>query len=113
MAFIVEDLILRARSDGRRCVRVAGDMTWVLSKMRTAEKLLEFEAILDKYLGSSNNCVALCQFDHRRLSGSVVMGALRTHPRSIIGNMVEKNPFHLDPKYILQVLPRRVRTSSP
>ncbi len=112
MAYIVEDFIRKARSDGRRSVRVAGDMTWVLSRMRTAEKLLEFEAVLDKYLGSRTSCVVLCQFDHRRLTGSVVMGALRTHPHSIIGNMVEKNPFHLDPLEILQELPRRVGPKS-
>ena len=36
-----DTVIARARSAGRQVIRIAGDMTWALSKMPTAEKLLE------------------------------------------------------------------------
>ena len=67
-------------------------MTWALGKLPTTEKLLEWEAFYDKYVGPRANFVALCQYDQSRFGGSAIMCALQTHPLSIIGNISRKTP---------------------
>ena len=104
MSAMFDAVISKARSAGRKVIRIAGDMTWALSKMPTAEKLLEWEAFYDKYVGPRADFVALCQYDHRRFGGSAIMWALQTHPLSIIGNIVQENPFYRDPEEVLREL---------
>ena len=99
-----DDVISKARSAGREVIRIAGDMTWALAKMPTAEKLLEWEAFYDAHVGKRANFIALCQYDHTRFGGSVIMCALQTHPLSIIGNIVQENPFYRDPEEVLREL---------
>lgn len=104
MASMFEAVILEARDAGREVIRIGGDMTWALGKMPKAEKLLEWEAFYDKYVAPRASFVALCQYDHSRFQGSAVMYALQTHPLSIIGNIVQENPFYRDPDEVLQEL---------
>ena len=79
-------------------------MTWALSKMPSSEGLLEWEAFYDRHVGPRAGFIALCQYDHTRFSGSAIMCALQTHPLSIIGNVVQQNPFYRDPEEVLQEL---------
>ena len=104
MSAMFDEVISKASSAGREVIRIAGDMTWALSKMPTAEKLLEWEAFYDRYVGTRADFVALCQYDHTRFGGSAIMCALQTHPLSIIGNVVQENPFYRDPEEVLQEL---------
>ncbi len=103
MESVFEAVISRAREAGRRIIRIGGDMTWLLDKLLTTEKLLEWEAFYDRHVGSRANFVALCQYDHNRFGGSTVMAALQTHPLSIIGNVVQENPFYQDPEEMLRM----------
>lgn len=107
MAAMFASLRSKAKRAGRGQMRIAGDMTWALSKMVTNEKLLEWEAYFDGYVGSQKNVVALCQYDHDRFSGTAVMGALRTHPSSVIGGIPRDNPFHQDADIVLNKVYRR------
>ena len=104
MSSMFEALISSTREVGREVIRIAGDMTWALGKMATAEKLLEWEAFYDRYVGPRYSFVALCQYDHNRFGGSSIMYALQTHPVSIIGNIVQENPFYRDPEEVLEEL---------
>ena len=104
MASTFEDVISKARKAGRDTIRIGGDMTWALGKMPTPEKLLEWEAFYDSHVGPQSDFVALCQYDHIRFGGSAIMYALQTHPLSIIGSIVQENPFYRDPEEVLQEL---------
>jgi len=108
-----EDVISRSKSAGRDVIRIGGDMTWASGKLPTAEKLLEWEAFYDKYVGPRANFVALCQYDQSRFGGSAIMCALQTHPLSIIGNIVQENPFYRDPGEVLQEISQNRALSRP
>ncbi len=99
-----DSVISGAKGAGREVIRIGGDMTWALSKMPSSEKLLEWEAFYDKYVGPRADFIALCQYDHTRFGGSAIMCALETHPLSIIGNVVQQNPFYRNPEEVLQEL---------
>jgi len=101
MSSMFSDLVSKAKRAGRGQMRIAGDMTWALGKMASSEKLLEWEAFYDRYAGSQNKFVTLCQYDHTRFAGSAVMAALQTHPLAIIGQIVQENPFYRDPVEVL------------
>jgi len=73
-----------------------------LGKLPTTEKLLEWEAFYDKYVAPRANFVALCQYDQSRFGGNAIICALQTHPLSIIGNIIQENPFYRDPSEVLQ-----------
>ena len=79
-------------------------MTWALGKMPTPEKLMEWETFYDKYVGPRAGFIALCQYDHTRFGGSAIKYALETHPLSVIGNIVQENPFYRDPEEVLRGL---------
>ena len=104
MSSMFDNVISGAKSAGREVIRIGGDMTWALSKMPTSEKLLEWEAFYDKHVGPRADFIALCQYDHTRFGGSAIMCALETHPLSIIGNVVQQNPFYRDPEEVLREL---------
>jgi len=104
MSAMFDDVISGAKVAGREVIRIGGDMTWALSKMPSSEKLLEWEAFYDKHVGPRASFIALCQYDHTRFGGSAIMCALETHPLSIIGNVVQQNPFYRDPEDVLQEL---------
>ena len=104
MSSMFDAVIASSKSAGREVIRIGGDMTWALGKLPTTEKLLEWEAFYDKYVGPRANFVALCQYDQSRFGGSAIMWALQTHPLSIIGSIVQENPFYRDPSEVLQEL---------
>ncbi len=107
-----ESVISLAASAGRTVIRIGGDMTWALSKMPTAEKLLEWEAFYDLHIGPRASFVALCQYDHMRFGGTAIMCALQTHPLSIIGGIVQENPYYQDPSDFLQDLSKSGTSTS-
>ena len=104
MSAMFDSVISGAKVAGREVIRIGGDMTWALSKMPSSEKLLEWEAFYDTHVGPRANFIALCQYDHTRFGGSAIMCALETHPLSIIGNVVQQNPFYRDPEEVLREL---------
>ena len=107
MSSMFDSVITGANSAGREVIRIGGDMTWALGKLPTSEKLMEWEAFYDRYVGPRASFVALCQYDHSRFDGSTIMCALQTHPLSIVGSIVQENPFYRDPEEVLQELSRR------
>ena len=104
MSVMFDSVISGAKAAGRAVIRIGGDMTWALDKMPSSEKLLEWEAFYDIHVGPRADFIALCQYDHTRFGGSAIMCALETHPLSIIGNVVQQNPFYRDPEEVLQEL---------
>jgi hypothetical protein len=113
MASIFEHFVFQAQSAGRNVIRIGGDMTWVLSKLAPPEKLLEWEAFYDRFVSPRSSFIALCQYDYIRFAGSAIMYALETHPLSIIGNIVQENPFYRDPDEVLRELAQSVNSPSP
>ena len=84
MSSMFDAVISRSKSAGREVIRIGGDMTWALDKLLTTEKLPEWEAFYEKYVGPP-----------------------------IIGNIVQENPFYRDPSEVLQELSQNRVSSRP
>jgi len=84
-------------------IRWAGDGSWNLTSDMSVAEMLHWEALYDKH-SSGWEMLALCQFDRSQFSGDVLMGALRSHPYCIMGNVVVPNPDYTDPQSLLDDL---------
>jgi hypothetical protein len=87
-------------------VRIMGNMNWVFQDIPGATEILEYEAEVNEVL-SRNRQPAVCVYDIAKLSGSMMMDLLRTHPLTLIGGVVQENPFFTPPDEMLKELRAR------
>lgn len=99
----VADEVLAA---GYPRLRIMGDMGWVFSDTPGAADILEYEAEVNEVLTHSRQ-PAICVYDIAKLSGSMMMDLLRTHPLTLIGGVIQENPFYTPAAEMLSELQRR------
>lgn|GEM_PF-2082189 len=95
IAFLIRETE-KAVSEGYSALRVTGEMTWVLKGHPGAEKLLEYEANLNRELFSKYPCIAICQYNRWKFEPEIIRGIMITHPLLIYNNNVYRN-FHYIP----------------
>lgn len=91
---------------GFKRLRLVGDMNWALAHLPGRNKLVEFEANVTQALLHSDQTV-LCIYDIAQLSGNTMMDLLRTHPYTVIGGVVQENPFFIPAEKMLEELKSR------
>lgn len=90
----------RAVAEGYRALRVTGEMSWALRGIPGSERLIEYEAKLNTFFPGSR-CLAVCQYDQRKFSPSLLLDVLTTHPLAVIGTDVYDNFYFLPPREYL------------
>ncbi|MEW6544745.1 MAG: MEDS domain-containing protein [Nitrospirota bacterium] len=86
--------------EGYPALRVTGEMTWALRGLPGSERLIEYEAKLNRFFPGSR-CLALCQYDRRRFTPEVQLDILATHPIVAVGTELHDNPYYLPPDVFL------------
>jgi hypothetical protein len=86
MLATVDHLTGAGRDTGYGRVRIMGNMDWVFTDIPGAADILEYEAEVNEVL-SRNKQPAVCVYDIAKLSGSMMMDILRTHPLTLIGGV--------------------------
>lgn len=109
MLAIVDHLTGAGLDAGFGRIRIMGDMGWVFSGVPGAEDILEFEAQVNEVL-SRNRQPAVCVYDIAKLSGAMMMDLLRTHPLTLIGGVVQENPYFTPPEEMLLELRNRKKS---
>ena len=46
--------------------------------------------------------IVICVYDVRKVSGSMLVDIIRTHPVVLIGDVLQENPFYLPPEQFLR-----------
>ncbi len=87
-------------------MRIMGNMGWTLKGNPGTEEVLEFEARVNEVLTESRQ-LAVCVYDSSRISGAMMMDILRSHPLTLIGNVLHQNPFYVPPAQLLLELRAR------
>ena len=77
-------------------VRGTGEMTWALRDIPGSERLIEYEAGINKLL-MTDHLTVLCQYDTRRFSGATIFELLNVHPVMIVNGQIMRNPFYVAP----------------
>ncbi len=90
MCGFIKEQTDRAIDEGFRALRITGEMTWTLHEPDVADKLMEYEVMINSGL-CNNNCVALCQYDKRLFDSSKLLELISAHPKSVVGNNIYSN----------------------
>ena len=105
MLSLLPALLNDARTRGFPITRFIADMAWVVNDLG-APDLLEYECRLNLALPKAGDIV-ICSYDLDKFSGEIVVDALRTHPIVLIGGIVQRNPFYVQPEELLKELNER------
>jgi excisionase family DNA binding protein len=79
MVDFMEAAILAFRASGHERVLISGEMSWYLSGTPGADRMIEYEALLNKLLARYPQVTIVCHYDIHRLDGAVTLGALCSH----------------------------------
>jgi len=91
----------QALREGYPALRITGEMSWALRDYSGAERVLEYEAKLNKNLFSKYPCVALCIYDRWKFSPEIIKGVVMTHPLLIRGGHIYRNFYYIEPDHHL------------
>jgi hypothetical protein len=108
----VEELIQSGASAGYPRTRLVGHhMDWLFLDQPAVNNLLQYEARLNHVL-SKYNAPVICNYDLSKVSASVAMDIMRTHPLVIVGGLLRENPFFVPPEeFLLEIRERRSAVS--
>jgi hypothetical protein len=85
-------------------MRAVGEMGWALRMLPGSDDLFVYEAEINRFIGDYR-VLYLCLYDLTTIPGSMVMDAIKTHPRVLIGGCLFENPFFLEPERFLGTSP--------
>jgi KaiC/GvpD/RAD55 family RecA-like ATPase len=103
----VENLIQSGAASGYTRTRLVGHhMDWLYLDKPALNNLVEYEARLNQVL-SRYNAPVICNYDLSKVSASVAMDIMRTHPFVIIGGLLRENPFFVPPEEFLEEMRER------
>ena len=90
----------QALDDGFPGLRATWNMCWLLEGTPGADRLLEYEAHLNRFLSGSRTC-ALCRYSREVCPVDTIQEALHTHPLAILGDQICSNAFYEPPEMVL------------
>lgn len=106
MLAAVDAVIAAGVADGYPRMRIMGNMAWTLKGNPGTEQVLEFESRVNDVLSRTGQ-LAVCVYDTSKISGALMIDILRSHPLTLIGNVVHENPFYVPPAELVAQLAAR------
>jgi MEDS: MEthanogen/methylotroph, DcmR Sensory domain len=95
--WLTENVTAALSGEGFPLVRAAGEMSWALGGFPGTGELFYYESQLNKYTARIPRQVLFCMYDLDRVTGSMVIDAMKTHPRVLVGGLLFENPYYVDP----------------
>lgn len=86
-----------------RCIRTWGDMNWIGRSRMPIERVLEYEANVNRFMPDFT-CTLLCVYDLAFTASALVSDILATHPFAIIKGRLRENPYFVKPDEYLRML---------
>jgi hypothetical protein len=106
MLSAIDGVLEAGREAGYPKMRIMGNMNWTLRGNPGTEQVIEFESRVNETLARSGQ-LAVCVYDAANLSGAMMMDILRSHPLTLVGNVIYENPFYTPPEDLLRELRAR------
>lgn len=85
-----------SQANGKRNVRASAEMVWAVEAIPGVEYLMAYEARLNYFI-PGKPWISVCMYNLNRFSGATIMNVLRTHPFTISGGVITKNPYFIHP----------------
>jgi hypothetical protein len=83
-------------NEGYAGMRITGEMTWILGKIKDVAKLILYEAWLNNYFSGSHSS-SICQYNENKFTTKILTGVMHTHPLLILYGKLKKNLYHFSP----------------
>jgi signal transduction histidine kinase/ActR/RegA family two-component response regulator len=90
----------QALDDGFFGLRATWNMGWLLEGTAGADRLVEYEAYLNRFLTGSRTCV-LCRYSREASPASLIEDALSTHPLAVLQHQICANAYYEPPEMLL------------
>jgi len=90
----------QALDDGFSGLWATWNMSWILEGTSGADRLVEYEAHLNRFLAGSHTC-ALCRYSREGSPAALIQDALHTHPLAVLGDQVCPNSYYEPPEMVL------------
>ena len=102
----LEELMRTHAAARRPPMRVVGQMGWIFSSPPGIEQLVAYEASVNELLNRGRT-PTVCVYDTRRMSGSLLVDLLRSHPLTVMNGVLHENPFFTPAPEMLRELRHR------
>jgi hypothetical protein len=80
--------------------RASGEMSWAIRDLPDRSEFMRYEAALNDFIPRYPQSI-LCLYDLARFGGGIVVDALRTHPKLLLGGLVIENPHYTPPGQLI------------
>jgi hypothetical protein len=94
MIELLNNQIELALSEGYSALRITGEMVWVTKNLPGSEKINEYEFKADSLINKSK-CIALCQYNVKKIDPLILFDVYFSHKKIIIGNKFYNNINYL------------------
>ena len=98
--FLLEDMMVQldsfvndAEKEGYTGARASGELTWLVRNLTSLDEFYGYERSLNRVF-RNRRVKLLCQYNSKKFFGNVILGALKTHPRVLIGLDLYKNVYY-------------------
>ena len=107
----LDEFFALSQSHGPRNIRVTADMAWIHQSGAGLDLLMAYESRFNYFI-HGKPWIGICLYDVNKFEGGAILNVLRTHPFSIIGGVVTKNPYYQEPDVWLAANAPRYLTRS-
>jgi hypothetical protein len=105
---LLKEVIDEGPRHGFRRSRLVAHMEWALEDRVGVDRLVEYEAKANfLWPEHKDSVIAICTYDLAKFGASVIVDVMRTHPMVIIGGILHRNPFYVEPNAFLDELRQR------
>jgi hypothetical protein len=106
MLSLIQEVLDDGKKRGYPLTRLIAHMEWALEDRPGVNDIVEYEARLNYVLPKYRDPV-ICTYDLAKFGGSVVVDIMRTHPVIILGDVIQENPFYVEPDAFLDEMKTR------
>jgi hypothetical protein len=91
-----------SQKQGKRNIRATAEMIWAVEAIPGIEHLMVYESRLNYFI-PGKPWISICLYNLTRFSGAMIMKVLQTHPFTISGGVIAKNPYFQNPDDWLRI----------
>lgn len=105
----LNEFYINSQRNGKRNIRATAEMVWALEAIPGVEHLMAYESRLNYFI-PGKPWISICLYNVTKFSGAMIMNVLQTHPFTISGGIITKNPYYQDPdKWLRDNAPQFLR----
>jgi hypothetical protein len=97
----IKEALTEGRSFGFPLTRLMGHPESALRRSEDANGFLEYESRLNHMLSPYEDPV-ICTYDLSQVTAVIAFDVIRTHPLTILGGVLQENPYFVSPESLLE-----------